>query len=456
MQLLFALFLIIAISTALIQWLAARFPARVTDLRKVLHVIAIVCCATATQYYPDVRLLGYLFLAFCGVLFVVVYIRLLNISTGSSLGIALFPLAFSLLLLCPQVERQQVVSAMLVLAWSDALAAAVGSRWARSYWTPLLEQKSALGSFVFWSSAYLILVWRYGYSVETLVIMAMIALLATFVEMFSWRGSDNFWIPVVVALCLQQAANGHFQLKNGFFTLGVALLVLPVLRSRRWLSVEGIFAAGFMGVLLVTFLGPWCLVFPVVFLALGSLSAKLNPKDKEVHGRNAIQVFANGGMGMLVALLVPVLPHSTILFAFVVVFTTANADTLSSEIGKYFGHATFDIAKWRAVPPGLSGGVSVAGTAAGALGSAIIAGLAYCMGWLNETNAIAAAVLGFSGMLLDSVLGSLIQAKYSIDGTIVESGDAKSLVSGWHSVNNDGVNLISIAVAVVVALFLRA
>jgi uncharacterized protein (TIGR00297 family) len=452
MQLLFALFFIIALATALSQWLAGRFPARTADLRKGLHVIAIVCCAIATDQYEDTRLLGYLFVGFCVVLFGVVYSRLLNISAGSSWGIALFPLAFGVLLLCPTVERLHIVTAMLVLAFSDALAGWVGSRWARTYWMPLFEQKSVLGSVVFGTSATLILLWRYGFSVEILPMLVLLAALAACVEMFSWRGSDNFWIPVVLALCLQQWSNGGLQWQAAYATLLAAVILLPVLHQRRWLNKEGCVAAGFMGVLLAGLLGPFALIFPVFFLAMGSLSAKLNPKDKEPHGRNAIQVFANGGMGMLAALLVPILPEEIVKLCYVLIFATANADTLSSEIGKYFRHRTFDIMRWSVIQPGLSGGVSGIGTLAGAAGAGMMAVLGSWFYAFDGATILIIAILGFVGMLLDSVLGSLLQAKYKVNGQITENGTAQQLVSGVHGIDNDGVNLLSIAIMALLAL----
>jgi uncharacterized protein (TIGR00297 family) len=452
MQLLFALFFIIALATALTQWLAVRFPTRTPDLRKGLHIIAILCCAVGTEHFPNAQWLGYLFLAFSVVLFGVVYSRLLNISAGRSWGIALFPLAFGMLLLCSMIERTHVVTAMLVLALSDALAGWVGSRYARAYWSPLFEQKSILGSVVFGLSAMLILLWRYGYSIEICLVMLLLAALSACVEMFSWRGSDNFWIPVVLALCLQHWSNGGLQWEVAYATLLAAVLLLPLLRQRRWLSAEGSVAAGFMGILLTGLLGPLALVFPVVFLALGSLTAKLNPMDKEPDGRNAIQVFANGGMGLLAALLVPVLPKEAVLVCLVVIFATANADTLSSEIGKYFGHRTFDILRWNTMQSGLSGGVSAIGTLAGAVGAGIIACLGSWLYGFNSTTTVKIAILGFAGMLLDSVLGSLLQAKYSVDGQITEVGTSQQLISGVHHINNDGVNLISIAIIVLLTL----
>ena len=108
--------------------------------------------------------------------------------------------------------------------------------------------------------------------------------------------------------------------------------------------------------------------------------------------------------------------------------------------------------------PGLSGGISVVGTAAGAAGALLIGGVAYAMG-LAPVGWV--AIGGFTGMLLDSVLGSLLQAKYRLpqDGGLSDSpfGTDQSMlkpVKGFEWVTNDAINLLSNFVVVLVAAFI--
>ncbi len=454
MRLLLLLFFVITFATAIVQYFSLRYPNRVPELRKVLHLVAIITCAVGTTLYPDPQFLAVVFLLSSVVLFVVIHYKVLNISTGKSWGIALFPLAFGLLLWSGQIALVHIVTAMVILAISDALAGFVGSRYATSYWTPLFEPKSILGSAFFLVSALVILLCRYGISLESLGAFFLIALLSTGVEMFSWRGSDNFWIPVMIAICLEGVDRSLFWVSDGFILLGLAIFMAPIMYRRKWLNLEGAVAASFMGLWIACLLGIKALVFPVLFLGLGSLASKLNKKSKEKDGRNSVQVFANGGIGMLFALLAPLNEPDKIWFCFAVVFASANADTLSSEVGKYFRQPTVDIVRWKKTASGLSGGVSWAGTLAGLLGSAVVAFIGVLLLHWDVPLFCVVMGLGFAGMLLDSVLGSVFQAKYEKNGVISEIGDRSDLVRGWHWCDNDLVNLVSVLIVAILAIII--
>jgi dolichol kinase len=245
----------IGVLTAATQVLSFRFPGQVLLLRKFLHVFAVLGCAIAISEYEETRILAFLFLLFSVLLFSAVRYRWLMVSRGESWGIALFPLAFGVLLLLPGLDKQHVVSAAMVLALADAMAGWAGSTLARRYWVPLSEQKSVLGSAVFFATTLSILLWRYGWSLDHWWPLALLALLATGAEMFSWRGSDNLTIPFVVALMLQQWQNGALtEMDSGYFLMG-GLLLGPVLYWRRWLTSGGSNAAVWMGLLLSAQLG---------------------------------------------------------------------------------------------------------------------------------------------------------------------------------------------------------
>ena len=178
---------------------------------------------------------------------------------------------------------------------------------------------------------------------------------------------------------------------------------------------------------------------------MGSLASKINEKDKKTEGRNAFQVFANGGLGMLVVLVSYHFFRSSGVALYILVFATANADTLSSEIGKFFKQPTFDIIRWKTVPVGWSGGVSWAGTLAGWTGSCAIALLGALIVGGSPKQYWCIAIFGFIGMLIDSIYGSLLQAKYRDNqGNISETGAEADLIRGYHWCTNDGVNLLSI------------
>jgi uncharacterized membrane protein len=125
----------------------------------------------------------------------------------------------------------------------------------------------------------------------------------------------------------------------------------------------------------------------------------------------------------------------------------STADTWSSETGMRWGTKVYDIVSRKPVAAGLSGGISLQGTIGGVAGG-------FCIGfsalWWYPFWAIvpAVALVGTLGMLADSLLGSLMQAKYAgaKPGTLADSPSANQpsvLAKGYACINNDVVNLLS-------------
>ncbi len=60
------------------------------------------------------------------------------------------------------------------------------------------------------------------------------------------------------------------------------------------------------------------------------------------------------------------------------------------------------------MPVGTDGGVSLLGTTGGTAGAGLVAGLSYVLG---QRGAVAIAIAGVVGMLVDSMLGATVQGK---------------------------------------------
>ncbi len=199
---------------------------------------------------------------------------------------------------------------------------------------------------------------------------------------------------------------------------------------------------------------PWeTAVVPVLaLLVLTSLSTRFGRARKErlglaeeKRGRDAAQVCANLGFAALASSpeaqswLIANLPKhvhiagTALLFApALAALAEAAADTISSEIGQVLGGVPRMLTTLRRVPAGTDGAISAAGTLAGALAAAVIAGagtLALRGDW--RLFALGAGG-GVFGLLFDSLLGATVERK------------------GW--LNNDAVNFLSTAGAAVFAL----
>jgi uncharacterized protein (TIGR00297 family) len=177
------------------------------------------------------------------------------------------------------------------------------------------------------------------------------------------------------------------------------------------------------------------------FLLSGSLLTRLatgaSPR------RSARQVVANGGIAALAALLGRWPEAAGALAA-------ATADTWATEIGTFSPSPPRLITTGAPVAPGRSGGITPLGTAGGMAGAlalaAISALVAPVLGW---RGAAAAAVGGTVGMLVDSLLGATVQARFAcpVCGMATEraAGEAchgsVELVRGVGWLDNDAVNL---------------
>jgi uncharacterized protein (TIGR00297 family) len=145
-------------------------------------------------------------------------------------------------------------------------------------------------------------------------------------------------------------------------------------------------------------------------------------------GRRASQVAANLGVAALCAAMgrYGVGWYGGCLAA----LAEATADTVSSEVGQALGGPTWLITKFRRVPAGRDGGVSVAGTLAGVVGAGLVVmvGAQLLGSWLDIVVVFIAAC---AGLVFDSLLGATVEER------------------GW--LGNDLVNFVSTLFAAAMA-----
>lgn len=122
------------------------------------------------------------------------------------------------------------------------------------------------------------------------------------------------------------------------------------------------------------------------------------------------------------------------------------ADTFSSELGILSkSKPRLITAPWRVVPPGTNGGVTAAGLGAGLLGAFILSTTStlfvpFCKNWTfsaRVTYTLYLTAAGFSGTLLDSLLGALFQASV-VDvhsGRVVEGEGGRKVLVHSHPLN---------------------
>jgi uncharacterized protein (TIGR00297 family) len=252
---------------------------------------------------------------------------------------------------------------------------------------------------------------------------------------------------------------------------------------RRSLSPSGWLGAVIVGSLTFGFGGwSWGLTLIAFFVTSSLLShykeslkeRKAAEKFAKGGRRDLWQTMANGGLGAACAVAYVLAGRPVaLLAAFAGLMATVTADTWATELGVLSPHKPRLITTGREVTPGTSGGVSVIGTSATAVGALLIGVIFYLL--LIAEGAPAAATLwvipaslvgGVLGSLSDSLMGATVQAIFQYpDGReterrVARDGRPNAFLRGWPWLNNDMVNLISSVfgalVAVVIGVLLGA
>jgi uncharacterized protein (TIGR00297 family) len=216
------------------------------------------------------------------------------------------------------------------------------------------------------------------------------------------------------------------------FTAKAEKLTLNASLVGGLLSFIILFCVGYLGVVLLS-----------VFFLLGTVATFWGYREKRSKGisegnngiRGATQVMANAGAAASLALLAWVFPDYSDLFLLMIacVFSSAAADTLSSEMGNLHGRRFFNVLTGKPDQKGFDGVISLEGTLWGVFGSTVIAFI-YSLGVGFGTHFFIIIIAGTIGNLADSVLGASLERKQVL--------------------NNDMVNFLNTVIAALISLLL--
>ncbi len=226
------------------------------------------------------------------------------------------------------------------------------------------------------------------------------------------------------------------------------------------LSRSGTWAATITGGLIFGSGGlAWAALLLTFFISSSVLSrlfaerkAAVNEKFSKGSRRDWGQVFANGGLGALLAVVYLLAGHQNwIWFAFVGAMAAVNADTWATELGILNPTLPRLIINGKTVEKGTSGAISRLGTLSALAGAALIGGVAalFSLGTGALGVIFIAGLSGLAGSLFDSLLGATVQAIYYCPACQKETerhplhtcGTQTVWVKGWVWMNNDLVNV---------------
>ncbi len=285
------------------------------------------------------------------------------------------------------------------------------------------------------------------------------ALFSAGLELFTGR-LDNlaivFGVGGLVYFLSGVEESALFRLSVGSL-LGLLVVILTV--HARMLTFPAATAALVLLLLILGLAGYAEAVYLLLLFLLAGIVHAFNRRIGNRHSdgaRGIRQVLANGGPAVLLLILSAALGVRCLLIGYFAALAEFLADTMASDIGTLSRREPFDLLRLCRIPRGRSGGVSLLGTAASLFASLFAAALSLGAG-LTLYEAAAVLLASVLGVLIDSALGSLLQAKYrcSVCGAYTEKpthcAAAAVKTSGLSFLSNSGVNLVSSLLSGVIA-----
>lgn len=231
------------------------------------------------------------------------------------------------------------------------------------------------------------------------------------------------------------------------FIFGLSAFVL------NWLTYDGALAAGIFGTISYG-IGNWEVALVVLFFFI---SASLVSKDIAAtedsfsikFRRDSRQVWANGFWLCLWILVWFISDIEAFLIASIASIAAATADTWATELGSNIKSRTYLVTNMREVSAGTDGGISLKGSVAALIGSAVIATLF----WMPNNEiplyvVITITIAGFLGCFIDSYLGARFQ------GISLRIPFLSNNESGTITLNNNIVNWLSTGTASIMVLLI--
>jgi uncharacterized protein (TIGR00297 family) len=242
-----------------------------------------------------------------------------------------------------------------------------------------------------------------------------------------------------------------------FMPWAIALAINTLLLGIVWfvpkklLTPAGLFHAWVLGIILWGTLGWRGYVVMAVYFVVGSAVTRIGFQQKEAAGiaekRSGARGPENVWGSALVATICAIAAYALaslgnavawewlylFLLGYVASISTKLSDTCASEVGKAYGKRTFLITTLQPVERGTEGAISLEGTLAGIVGSAIIAVVGWGVGLISPLSLLICLVAALIATNLESVIGATLQAK-------------------WEWMTNEVVNIINTLIGAIAAI----
>ena len=401
-----------------------------------------------------------------------------------SYGTVFFPITFLVLIhLYWRSDPTLLLIGMLLMTLTDPIASITGRILKHNpsfrLWK---DEKTLYGSLSLFISAFILTtIGLYLFRkidliplppVESIFIIGFaVAIIATLSEAISNAGSDNLTLPLFSVLMLDVMLQLNFI--NQLVVLGWILfsfILAFTAYKLRALTLGGAAGAMLLGSIVFGIGGLYWVIPMATFFVLSSILSKIGKIRKTIlrgitekgSNRDILQVYANGGVSLITAVLYFYTSYDIFYLMFLGSLAAATADTWGTEIGIFSKVQPRNIITFSVVPTGTSGGVTALGTS----GVFVGAGILTLSGLMPITESLMRIFLivvisGVLGALIDSVLGAIVQAQYKcpncgkITEKLVHCENFKTeLVAGTKWIDNDVVNLACTTSGALIVLLL--
>ena len=477
-----AFFGLIIILIGLSELFRSRFHWTTESSRKFVHILVGICLLFSLFLFKSNTqpiILAIIFIFINGAALKMERFAAMHATRRKSFGTVYFPVAYLILVLGWWDDPTALVVALLLLTFADTVATVVGE----SVHTPdtfvvWQDIKSVQGTIAMFIMSIALIAGGIIFvshclgdqmTAPKLLIpkVLFIAFLATAAEAASSRGSDNLSVPLitVIGLDLYNKLAASNEISLFLVWILVALILSFTANYFRSLTNGGALGATVMGIFIFSIGGLKFLIPISAFFILSSILSRLGKKRKidrkhqfgKGARRDIVQVFANGGIPMLIAIWYFYTPSPELYIVYLASLAAATADTWGTEIGFFSAKPPRNITTFRKVTTGSSGGVSLLGTFGSILGAATIGGISYL--FLKDLQSlILITSAGFAASLVDSLLGSTVQANFECTDCHVLTEleihcDRRAMkVRGIREITNDTVNLLCTLSGAAIAL----
>lgn len=205
---------------------------------------------------------------------------------------------------------------------------------------------------------------------------------------------------------------------------------IAMITPKKLLTPAGLANAWLLGVIIWGILGWQGYTVVMFYFLVGSAVTRIGLAEKEAAGiaekrsgaRGPENVWGSALVATVCALGVMlnqssdlgIIPTPVLLLAYVASFSTKLSDTTASEVGKAYGKRTFLITSLKPVTPGTEGAVSLEGTLAGLLASAVIALVGWSVGLISTGGIFYCIIAAFIATNLESLIGATLQEQFAV------------------------------------------